>query len=211
MIRLLLLGLLVAGPGAQGPGPSNSMASETVAAAPSTSTAFSGGRIEGPPFAGPSAPGPGPFHDVHISHTRLVLEGQTVALRVRLFHDDLTLALRAFAARPDLEITAEQRADSLFAAYFGRVVKLEADGQPVRVRVTGSGMERDQAEQDVVWYLMEGAVPRTPKQLVILNGLLFDTWRDQQNIVQLLRLPGEERKTLYFTAGDPREQTVGYE
>jgi hypothetical protein len=139
-----------------------------------------------------------------------VLEGTTVALRIRVFHDDLTLALRQFGGRPDLEITPEARADSLFGAYFARVVRLEADGRPVSLRVSSSAMERDDAAQDVVWYVLEGTVLRPPTRLKILHALLFETYGDQQNIVQLLRLPEDQRRTLYFTAGDAREQVVVY-
>jgi hypothetical protein len=139
-----------------------------------------------------------------------VLEGKTIALRIRVFHDDLTLALRQFGQRPDLEITVEARADSLFGAYFAKAVKLEADGRPVSLRVTSSAMERDDAAQDVVWYVLEATVPHPPARLRILHALLFETYGDQQNIMQLLRLPGDERKTLYFTANDPRVQEVGW-
>jgi hypothetical protein len=147
---------------------------------------------------------------VHVSHTRLVLEGKTIAVRIRVFHDDLTLALRQFGARPDLEITPEARADSLFGAYFAKAVKLEADGRPLSLTVSSSAMERDDAAQDVVWYVLEGTVLRPPASLKILHALLFEAYGDQQNIVQVLRLPGEERKTLYFTANDPREQVVRF-
>jgi hypothetical protein len=139
-----------------------------------------------------------------------VLEGTTVALRIRVFHDDLTLALRQFGGRPDLEITPEARADSLFGAYFARVVRLEADGRPVSLRVSSSAMERDDAAQDVVWYVLEGTVLRPPTRLKILHALLFETYGDQQNIVQVLRLPGEERQTLYFTAREPTAQVVRF-
>jgi hypothetical protein len=71
-------------------------------------------------------------------------------------------------------------------------------------------MEKDEVAENVVWYVLEGAVARTPTRLTILNGLLFEVYGDQQNIVQLLRLPGEERRTLYFTAGEPKEQVVQY-
>jgi hypothetical protein len=147
-------------------------------------------------------------HDTHVSVTRMVLEGSTLALRVRLFHDDLTRGLRRYSGTPDLQISPGARADSLFAAYFGRTVKLEADGHPVALRVTGSGVEQDEAAQQVVWYVLEGRLDRPPAHLILLNALLFESFRDQQNIVQLLTLPGEYRRTLYFTASDPREQAI---
>jgi hypothetical protein len=140
----------------------------------------------------------------------MVLEGRTVALRVRLFHDDLQLALRAFTNRPDLELTTADRADSAFAAYFAKVVRLEADGQAPVLRITASAAEPDQVAGMVVWYLLEGQVATTPTRLTMLNALLFELFDDQQNIVQILRLPGEDRRTLYFTAREPKPQQLRF-
>ncbi len=50
----------------------------------------------------------GTAHDVHISHTRLVLEGTAVAGRVRVFHDDLQIALRAEAGDSALLVTGDR-------------------------------------------------------------------------------------------------------
>ena len=163
--------------------------------------------------AEPSAPGtrhPALVHDTHVSHTRLVLEGNTVALRVRLFHDDLTLALRAMTGDSSLALTEGSRADTLFARYFRQHVKLEVNGRPVALQVTASGMEQDAAAQQVVWYVLEGGLDRPAARIVLMNGLLFDAFRDQQNILQLLTLPGETRRTLYFIASDPRDQQLSF-
>lgn len=149
-------------------------------------------------------------HDVHISHTRLVLEGTAVAGRVRVFHDDLQAALRAAAGDSTLRVTAENRADSLFERYLATAVRLEADGRPVRLRVTGSGTERDPTAQEVVWYVVEGDLVAPVSRLLLRQGLFFELYRDQQNIVQLLRMPGEERRTLYFSAQDPRDQALTF-
>ncbi len=56
------------------------------------------------------------LHDTHVSHTRMVLEGKTLACRVRLFKDDLEHALQASTGRAELKITDTDRADSVFAA-----------------------------------------------------------------------------------------------
>jgi hypothetical protein len=149
-------------------------------------------------------------HDIHASHIRMVLEGRTVALRVRLFHDDLQLALRAFTNQPNLQLTTTDRADSAFAAYFAKVVRFEADGQAPTLRVTASAAEPDQVAGMVVWYVLEGQVAATPTRLTMLNALLFEVFEDQQNIVQILRLPGEERRTLYFTAREPKPQDLNF-
>ena len=149
-----------------------------------------------------------PAHDLHVSHTRLVFDGRTVACRIRLFHDDLQLTLRAASGKPQLRLTPTDRADSLFTGYFRSHLRLVGDGNPVVLHVTASGMEPDAAAQQVVWYVVEGSVPAPVRQVVILNSVLFESFADQQNIVQLLRLPGETRQTFYFTASDPREQKL---
>jgi hypothetical protein len=166
-----------------------------------------GGRGSAPPSPVPVAAA---VHDIHASHIRMVLEGRTVALRVRLFHDDLLLALRAFTNRPDLQLTTADRADSAFGAYFAKVVRFEADGQAPTLRVTSSAAEPDQVAGIVVWYVLEGQVAATPSHLTMLNGLLFEVFDDQQNIVQILRMPGEERRTLYFTAREPKPQDLSF-
>jgi hypothetical protein len=161
-------------------------------------------------LAGASPPSgggvPASVHDLHLSHTRMVLEERAVVLRIRLFHDDLQQALRRFSGDSTLRLTADHRADSLFGAYAARALRLEADGRPVPLTVSGSGTEQDQAAQEVVWYVLEGGLERSASQLMVLNGVLFELFRDQQNIVQLLRLPEDRRRTLYFTAQDPGEQ-----
>lgn len=149
-------------------------------------------------------------HDTHVSHTRMVLEGRTIACRVRLFKDDLERALRVETRHPELRITAGDRADSAFAKYFSRAMVLRADGRPVALHLTGSGTEKDEAAHEVVWYLFEGGLEGPGRRVAVLDGLLFEHFRDQQNILLLLRLPEDRRQTLYFVATDPREQTVAF-
>jgi len=140
----------------------------------------------------------------------MVIEGRTIALRIRLFKDDLEKALQQFGGKADLHLTADVRADSLFGAYFGMAVTLAADGKRVSLRVSSSGTETDASSQDVVWYVLEGESGAAIAKLAILNGIMFERFRDQQNLIQLLREPGGVRKTLYFVATDPREQVVSF-
>jgi hypothetical protein len=37
-----------------------------------------------------------------------------------------------------------------------------------------------------------------------------ETWGDQQNIVQVLHLPDEARRTLYFAPGDGKAQELAF-
>lgn len=158
----------------------------------------------GPPSGGVPVRG----HDTHVSHTRLVLEARSVALRVRLFHDDLERGLQRFAGDSLLRVTAAAPAESLFTAYAARAFVLEVDGRRVPLAVTAAGLERDEAAQQVVWYVMEGTLAAPAGKVSLLDALLFEAFPDQQNIVQMLRLPADRRQTLYFTARDPRPQVA---
>jgi len=136
----------------------------------------------------------------------MVLEGRSVALRIRLFHDDLQRALGRFAGDTTLRLTPAGLQDSLFTAYVARTFRLEADGRPVSLRVTASSTERDQVAELVVFYVLEGELPRAPDRLRLRHGVLCEVFDDQQNIIEVLRLPDNRRRTLYFTARDQRPQ-----
>lgn len=149
-------------------------------------------------------------HDVHVSLTRMVVEGTRVVCRIRLFKDDLEKALQRFGGNPDLRLSAQSRSDSLFGVYAGKTLAIEADGRRVALRVSASGTERDPSAQEVVWYVLEGESATPPKQLGLLQGVMFEMFRDQQNLVQLLREPGGVRKALYFVSSDPSPQTLTF-
>lgn len=151
---------------------------------------------------------PSVVHDIHLTHARMVVEGKTIVCRIRVFRDDAEIALQKWSSRPDLKLTAEARADSLFAVYATRHLRLRVDGDTLTLRVTASGAEHDPSTQEVLWYILEAEAPRPVTRLGVLNGLMFELFRDQQNIMQVLRQPAGDRKTLYFVSTDPREQVI---
>jgi hypothetical protein len=61
-----------------------------------------------------------------------------------------------------------------------------------------------------VWYVLEGTLDRPAARFLLLNGLLFEVFRDQQSIVELLRMPQNSRRTLCYTAVDPRHQSLDF-
>lgn len=157
--------------------------------------------------AGDHAPAPA-LHDIHLTHARMVIEGRSVVCRIRVFRDDAEIALRRFSGRADFKLAGDARADSLFGTYAAKHLLLRSGTDTLRFRVTASGAEHDQDAQEVFWYVLESEAPRAIAQLGVLNGLMFELYRDQQNIMQVLRMPGEDRKTLYFVSTDPREQVL---
>jgi hypothetical protein len=147
-------------------------------------------------------------HEMHLTHARMVIEGRRVVCRIRVFRDDAEIALRRFSGRPEFKLTGEARADSLFATYAAKHLLLRDGTDTLKFRVTSSGAEHDPDAQEVIWYVLESEAPRPVTRLGVLNGMMFELYRDQQNSMQVLRLPGEERKTLYFVSTDPREQII---
>lgn len=146
-------------------------------------------------------------HDVHVSHTRAVVEGSRVVLNVRLFADDLEATLRRTSGSAALRLETAA-GDSAFARYLARQVTVSADGARLAPRVTSAGTANDATGIPMRWYLVELAAARPVRALAIRNALLFDAFRDQQNIVAVMRMPGERRTTLFFASGDDGAQTV---
>ena len=153
---------------------------------------------------------PAARHDVHVSHTRLVIEGTTVAAQVRLFRDDLEKTFAARAGKPAFDVSKEPKRDSLLGAYLAERFVLEGNGARLVGKVEASGIETDHERQEVVWVLVDFPTTQPVRRIRLRNAIFQETWGDQQNIVQVLHLPGEERQTLYFAPGDGKAQELSF-
>lgn len=158
-----------------------------------------------PPRSGGSATAGA--HDVHLSYTRMVVDGSNVVARVRLFKDDAERALRVHAKRPELRLDAGAASDAVFADYFNAHVTVSADGERLRGKVLQSGLDADAGEAPMWWYLVELPARKPVRALTLRVALLFETYNDQRNVVTLLEMPGEKRHSLYF-AGDSKDEMV---
>lgn len=149
-------------------------------------------------------------HDVHVSVSRVVLEQGTLYWRIRCFADDLTLALRGASGDSTFAFGAvtSMANDSLFMRYFRAQVQVDADGVRATPTLVERGTEQDEAGGPVRWYVLAFPVPATTKVLRIRHALLFDVFRDQQNLVTLLDAANGKRQPLYFTAGNDVPQVV---
>lgn len=146
---------------------------------------------------------PAARHDTHLSHARMVVEGRTVTCRIRLFRDDLEAGLRRMAGDSAVRVGAAQRQDALVSRYLAERLRVVAGGQALAGELLASGVEVDQARQEVAWYILQYQAARPVTDLAIRNTVLFEVFpATQQNIVQVVRLPAEDRVTLYFAPGD---------
>jgi hypothetical protein len=141
-------------------------------------------------------------HNLHIAHTRMVLEGTVMVARVRMFRDDLEKALK----RP---ITDDPAAKAAVADYVRQNFLVSADGVKLTAEVLDGGADAD-GDQPIWWVIVQWKAARPVKSLGIAVHLMFETFRDQQNIVLVAKSPGDERRGLYFQAGDLTEQVLKF-
>lgn len=160
----------------------------------------------------PAHPAPRPesaLHDIHLTYSRVVVDGASVIFRVRLFHDDLEKALQLHTQNPALKVGPNSpTADSAFASYFNARVPVKANGKRLVARVIQSGKDMDVTDQEMWWYLVELTAPAPVTVISMRVELLFEHYTDQKNIVTMLKMPGERRYSLYFVREDEREQRV---
>ncbi|MBM3907508.1 MAG: hypothetical protein FJ363_05420 [Gemmatimonadetes bacterium] len=150
---------------------------------------------------GAASPSAAP-HDLHLSHTRMVIEGNTIVARTRMFRDDLEKAL----GQPIGDTPASRET---VRAYLTRHFVLTVGGKPLAAELLDSGGEMD-GDQPVWWVLVQWKAPAPVRTLGVRVHLMFETFRDQQNTVLVARNPGDERRGLYFQAGDLAEQVLKF-
>lgn len=149
------------------------------------------------------------MHDVHLTYSRVVVDGASILWRVRLFRDDLEKTLAAWSKNPAFKAAAPG-ADSVFASYFNAQVPVTANGKRVSGKVIESGRDADVTDQDMWWYLLELPAPAPITSFGTRVGLMFEHFTDQRNVLTLLKMPGEERHSMFFVPGDAKLQTLSF-
>ncbi|MCU0635735.1 MAG: hypothetical protein MUE41_12740 [Gemmatimonadaceae bacterium] len=156
-----------------------------------------------------AAPTPGAArgrHDLHLTQTRLIVDGATVAARVRLFEDDLLRALSA-TATPGTPVVIS---DATVAAYLAPRLGIRADGVLLRAVVAASGEETDAQNQRVRWYLLTYQATRAISALGVRMTTFCELYEDQQNIVVAVRGTNGARHSLLFSTQAQDEQRVHF-
>ena len=153
----------------------------------------------------PPHPPPAPaVHDIHLSYTRVAVEGRVVLCRIRMFRDDLERALSRRAGKP-VTLAASAAGDSLFAAYFNEQFTLIHGGRRLAGTVVASG-----EEPEMWWYTVRFEAPAPIRQLSLRNGVLFDLFDDQRNMTKVLHVASEKEFAYYFVEGDTKPQTMRF-
>jgi len=158
----------------------------------------------------PAGSRPADVHEVHVSVSRVAVEGREIFWRIRGFADDLEIAVQRHAGDSTFRFESgpSARADSLMFAYLTTRIVLEADNLRLTAQLVGSGTEADESGEAVRWYVLSFTAAAPPASLRMRHRVLFEVYRDQQNLVTLLHTATERRWPLYFTAGTDVPQTV---
>ena len=160
-------------------------------------------------------PGPGPggaaaipgggrtprAHDLHISYGNAAVEGATLVFRVRIFRDDLEAALTPLAAGRTVAMAPDPAVDSLFLAYAEDRLVVEVAGRRLTPRLLARG-EDELDREPVWWYTIQFQAPAELTAFRLRNTLLLELFRDQRNIVKVVRFPDEKQLTFAFAAGE---------
>lgn len=147
-------------------------------------------------------PPPAPPHNLHLTHTRMVIEGTAVVARVRMFRDDLEKSLKR-------KITDDDASRAAVAAYMAQRFMVSADGAALTGEVLDSGGDMD-GDQPVWWVLVQWKAAKPVKSVGVRVHLMFESFNDQQNTVLVAKQPGDKRRGLYFQTGDLKEQVLKF-
>lgn len=142
-------------------------------------------------------------HDIHVSHTRLVLDGVSVVARIRVFKDDLEKALGR-------RVAADAATQTAFTEYLSAHFLVRADGARLTCRIEDHEADVDPSGEAVWWAIIQCDAARPIRTLGLLNSVMFELFRDQQNLVTVIKAPEDKRRALYFHAGDVTEQSVTF-
>ena len=155
--------------------------------------------------AAPEASSPNDVeHPLHVSTSQLAVDTTTAWLRIRMFKDDLELALAARAGVESLSLEPSAEHDTLFLGYFSEAFGLRLNGIEVAgiIESSGEDLEAGDGELRIWWYQIRFDGTEPIRGIEIRNEILYEQFRDQRNIVRVLHVPTETRKTLYFAAPD---------
>jgi hypothetical protein len=141
-------------------------------------------------------------HPLHTSLAELTYDQKSgaVLLSLRVFVEDYTKASTAYAQKHAQPVSAGAAVSPLVTYALASFALTDSRGR--RVAFTSCGGKR---VGDLMWLCFRGSVPGRGSGLHVGSEILFDTFRDQINIVQasysghhvnLLFTPGEASKAL---------------
>lgn len=138
-------------------------------------------------------------HNIRVSIGTLDLGEDTLRFRVRVFWDDLELALMEHSSDMGFRLADEEAVHAQIGAYINTMVELEIDEARVVGELTNHGIEEARRPDEVMWwYELSYTAPERMTRIKIRNRLLFNLFEDQRNILHVTMPNGSER-AYYFS------------
>jgi hypothetical protein len=140
-------------------------------------------------------------HDLHIAYGDLAVEGSVIAGRIRIFKDDLELALGPRLGVTSTLLEPGPEADALVMEYVRERLTVSVDGQELGPILLQAG--QDEMDREPVWWVtIQYQAPGDVSEFVVRNELLFELFEDQRNVFKFVRFPDQVQRTYYFAPGE---------
>jgi len=127
-----------------------------------------------------------PAHDIHLSKCEIeyVKEEKTIQISLRMFIDDLELALTDRGASDLFLFTKKEHPEALdyIDQYLRETFKVQTDNQELSYQFIGKEMSDDLA---AVWCYLEIEDVEFEHNFKVENKVLMELYADQRNIVQV--------------------------
>ena len=132
------------------------------------------------------------FHPIHVSVTEIEYDQERKALEMtmRIFVDDLELAIRNDLNEPTLDITLPRNGkttDELVEAYIRKNFKLKVNGKEQEFEYLGQ-----EIELPVIYVYIQSTNIKKLKDIEVYNSIITETYDDQTNIIHI-EVDGEIR------------------
>ncbi|MBX2961131.1 MAG: hypothetical protein KF687_01390 [Cyclobacteriaceae bacterium] len=126
-----------------------------------------------------------PAHPIHISVTEIEFDEREKELEIvmRIFADDLELAIRTERNDPDLDLLSpanDYTTDQLAKEYILKRFEIALDGKRQRLVYLGSELDGDA----LVFFIQVPQV-KNWKSITVKNGVIMETYDDQSNLVHV--------------------------
>lgn len=121
-----------------------------------------------------------PFH-VSVSEIKYKEDKRALQISIRIFLDDLEIALRQYTANETLDIMQKESwsyVDQHVNKYVHEKFQLLNDKGPMTMSYVGA-----EIEDDVMWIYVEVEKVKKLKTIIVQNSLLTETYDDQENLI----------------------------
>lgn len=136
-----------------------------------------------------------PFH-VSVSDIKYKEDKKVLQISMRIFLDDLELALQAYSGNEKLDITKKEDWDfvkeNLEKYVLARLKLWDEKGKEFELNYVGA-----EIEDDVMWCYIEIEKVKKLKEVKVWNAVLLEVWGDQENLVHFRAFDDVQSARLY--------------